>query len=145
MSGRTKDAWMTGGDLKERVLEDVPVPGESVRVRALPAYYSNEAVYKALEVEQEGRAQKQTTRVNAAELAVLKFQYGVIDPVFTYEESKTISQRWGDAFERVLAAIDELTDVDEAGVEVVEARFPGSGDSDDDEGAAGPKPSTGRN
>lgn len=142
MGERKKDAWLAGaGDLKEKVVEGVPVSGESVRVRALPAYYSNEAVYKALEMEQDGRGNKQTARVNAAELAVLKFQYGVVDPVFTYEESKKISQLWGAAFDRVVEAIDELSEIDEEAVKAAEARFQGSGDVAD--GGATPKPPAG--
>lgn len=135
MGERKKDAWMTGGDLKERVVEDVPVPGQSVRVRALPAYYSNEAIYNALELTQDGR--EQTTRVNLAKLAVLRFQYGVVDPVFTREEVEQIAKQWSAAFDKVVDAINDLSDVDEEAIKAAEARFRGSGEGDQDGGKAG--------
>ena len=41
MSRSSKEAWLTGpGDLAEADVEDVPSPGQSVRVRALSAKYS---------------------------------------------------------------------------------------------------------
>lgn len=135
MSERKKDAWMTGGDLKEKVVEDVPEPGQSVRVRALPAFYSNQAIYEALEMHQDRGGQ--TSRVNLARLAVLRFAYGVIDPVFTVEEAESISKRFSAAFDKVVDEINELSGVDEEAIKAAEARFPVGGAGDADGRAAG--------
>ena len=57
MARSTKESWLTGpGDLQEADVEDVPVPGQSVRVRALSARYSAEVQGK-LKLTQEGREQ----------------------------------------------------------------------------------------
>lgn len=126
MGERKKDAWLSGpGDLKEAVVEDVPVPGESVLVRGLPAAYSNQATSEALEMKTVGRDQVAT--VNTAKLEVLQFRYGVIDPVFTQDEAEAVAAKWGPAFKKVVAKIDELSGVDKDSIEAAEARFPASG------------------
>ena len=44
MGRSTVNAWLEGpGDLKTEVVEDVPVPGDSVLVEGLAAGYSNQA------------------------------------------------------------------------------------------------------
>lgn len=126
MSGRKKDAWLSGpGDLQEATVEDVPVPGESVLVRGLPAAYSNQATSEALEMKQVGREQVAT--VNTAKLEVLQFHYGVIDPVFSLEEAEKVATRFGPAFKKVVGVIDDLSGMDKEAIERAEARFPVSG------------------
>jgi hypothetical protein len=135
MGERKKDTWMTGTDLEESVVENVPVPGQSVRVRGLPAQYSNEATSEALEMKQVGREQVAT--VNTAKLEVLQFHYGVVDPVFTREEVESIAKRFGPAFKKCVTKIDELSGVDKEAIEKAEARFPGGGEGDADGRRAG--------
>lgn len=126
MGERKKDAWLAGpGDLKEATVEDVPMPGESVLVRGLPAAYSNQATSEALEMKTVGR--EQIAMVNTAKLEVLQFRYGVIDPVFTQEEVEQVATKWGPAFKKVIAKIDELSGVDKDSIEQAEARFPARG------------------
>jgi hypothetical protein len=134
---RSKSAWLEGpGDLAEAVVEDVPVKGQSVKVRGLPAAYSNQASSEALELKQVGPAQIAT--VNTAKLEVLQFQHGVIDPEFTRDEAEQVSKRFGPAFKKVIAKIDELSGVDKEAIADANARFPagGTGESGSDLGAA---------
>jgi hypothetical protein len=128
MGRSTKDAWLDGpGDLREAEVEDVPVPGESVRVRGLAAGYSNEARSEATELKQVGR--DQIVSVNAARLEVLQFAHGVIEPQFTVAEAEQISRKFGPAFRKVVDKIDELSGLDKEAITEAEARFPGGGTS----------------
>jgi len=129
MGRSTKDAWLSGpGDLKEADVEDVPVAGESVRVRGLPAAYSNQASSEALELKTIGAQQIAT--VNTARLEVLQFAHGCVDPEFTVEEAQAVSERFGPAFKKVIAKIDELSGVDKEAIEAAQARFPAGGESE---------------
>ena len=125
MSRSTKSSWLEGkGDLKEADVEDVPVPGESVRVRGLPAAYSNQAQSEALEMKTIG--QTQTATVNTARLEELQFVHGCVEPSFSEGEAHQIAQKYGPAFKKVIAKIDELSGVDKEAIETAEARFQGS-------------------
>lgn len=120
----TKEAWLEGpSDLKEDDVFDVPVPGQSVRVRGLPASYSNQASSEALRLMTD-RHGDQTATVDTAVMEVLQFHHGVIEPRFTIEESRKIAQRFGPAFKKVIARIDELSGVDKEALEKAEATFP---------------------
>lgn len=125
MERSTKDAWLQGpGDLREADVEDVPVAGQSVRVRALSARYSAE-VQAQLKVVQDGR--DQVAKIDVASMELLQFVHGVIDPQFTDAEARQVQQHWGPAFRKVIAKIDELSGIDKAAVEDAEARFPVGG------------------
>lgn len=136
MARSTKDAWLSGpGDLKEADVEDVPAKGQSVRVRGLPAQYSNQAQSEALEMKTIGATQIAT--VNVARLEVLQFAHGCVDPSFSVEEAQQVAEKFGPAFKAVIAKIDELSGVDKQAVEDATARFQGSGTSSTGEGEAG--------
>lgn len=136
MGRSSKSAWLDGpGDLKEADVEDVPVAGQSVRVRGLPAAYSNQASSEALELKTVGSQQIAT--VNTARLEVLQFAHGCIDPEFTEAEAQTIAEKFGPAFKKVIAEIDRLSGVDKEAVEAANARFPAGGTGPDREGQAG--------
>ncbi len=128
MARSNKDAWLSGpGDLQEADVEDVPVKGQTVRVRGLPAQYSNEATSKALEMKTVAGGEQIAT-VNTATLEVLQFYHGVVDPKFSFDESKKIAETFGPAFKKVVAKIDELSGVDKQAIEDAQGRFPiGSG------------------
>lgn len=128
MERSTKSAWMEGGDLAEADVEDVPVPGNSVRVRALPAAYSNQAASEALKMTQVAGGDQVST-VDTAKLEVLQFAHGVIDPTFSVEDAEHIAQRYGPAFKKVVAKIDELSGVDKEAIQDANARFQGGGAS----------------
>jgi hypothetical protein len=121
----TKDSWLNGpGDLKEADVDDVPTPGESVRVRGLPAKYSAE-VQSQLKLTQQGR--DQVAKIDVAAMEMLQFVHGVIDPTFTVDEARVIQERFGAAFRKVVAKIDELSGIDKDAIEQVEQRFPDHG------------------
>ena len=105
MARSTKDAWLKGpGDLATAEVEDVPVEGESVLVRGLPAAYSNQASSEALKMTTVGMDQIAT--VDTARLEVLQFAHGVIEPTFTVDEAQQIAEKYGPAFKKVIAKID---------------------------------------
>lgn len=143
MARSTKSSWLEGkGDLREADVEDVPVKGESVRVRGLPAAYSNQAQSEALEMKTVGTTQVAT--VNTARLEVLQFAHGCIEPSFSVDEAQQVAETFGPAFKKVIAKIDELSGVDKDAIEKAEARFPASGsepggarEAGDDAAAAG--------
>jgi hypothetical protein len=104
----------------------VPVQGQSVRVRGLPAAYSNQATSEALELVT-GRRGEQSAHINTEKLEVLQFAHGCVDPTFTVDEARQIAQRFGPAFRKVIAKIDELSGVDKESIEQTNATFqPGS-------------------
>lgn len=130
----TKEAWLGGaGDLVEADVEDVPLEGQKVRVRALPARYSA-AVQSQLKIETEGR--EQVARVDVAQMEVLQFTYGVINPQFSEQDAKVIAEKYGPAFRKVIGKIDELSGIDKEAVEKTEQRFQagGNGQSGSDVG-----------
>lgn len=135
MERSTKDAWLTGpGDLREADVEDVPVAGRSVRVRALSARWSA-AVQGQMKLIQEGS--EQVARLDVPTMERLQFVHGCIDPTFTEAEAAQVQEKFGPAFRKVIAKIDELSGIDKDAIEGVEARFPagveetpGSGGSD---------------
>ncbi len=126
MARSSKKSWLEGpGDLKEADVEDVPVKGESVRVRGLPAAYSNQATSEALEMKTIGREQIAT--VNQARLEVLQFAHGCIEPEFSVAEAEQVAAKFGPAFKKVVTRIDELSGIDKAAIEDANARFPSGG------------------
>lgn len=136
MSRSTKSAWLEGpGDLEETDVEDVPVKGESVRVRGLPAAYSNQASSEALEWVTTNSGDQKAT-INTARLEVLQFAHGVVDPEFTVEEATRVAEKFGPAFKKVVAKIDELSGVDKEAITEANARFQSGDASPPAEGVA---------
>jgi hypothetical protein len=128
MARSTKDSWLNGpGDLQEADVDDVPVPGESVRVRALPARYSAE-VQGQLKLTQEGR--EQVAKIDVESMERLQFTHGVIEPVFTEQEARQVQEKYGPAFRKIITKIDELSGIDKEAIEKVEQRFPPGGESE---------------
>ena len=126
MQRSSKDAWLTGdGDLREADVDDVPVKGQSVRVRALSAKYSAE-VQGQMKLTSEGS--EQVAKIDIAAMERLQFQHGVIDPSFGPLEVEMIQEKFGPAFRKVVAKIDELSGIDKEAIEKTEARFPAGGD-----------------
>lgn len=130
MERSTAKSWLEGpGDLTEDVVEDVPVKGENVKVRGLPAAYSDEAMSDAAEVVMMGSEQVQ--RYNVSKLRVLQFAHGCIEPQFSTDDARKIAERWGPAFDKVVDRIQELSNIDEEAVRKAQTRFPSSGGSED--------------
>jgi hypothetical protein len=141
MARSTKEAWLTGpADLKEADVDNVPVEGQSVRVRGLPAAYSNQATSEALELKNTPNGDQIAT-VNQSRLEILQFTHGVIEPQFNEQEATIIATRFGPAFKKIIAKIDELSGVDKEAIERAEATFPSNGASAS--GKAGAKAASG--
>lgn len=122
----TKDALLQASDLREREVE-LPSIGGSVRVRGLPAAYSNQAISEALEMVS-GRRGEQTAHVNTEKLEVLQALHGLVEPKLdTVEEARKFAQNCGPAFRKVIEAIDELSGVDKEAVEQTNALFQDGG------------------
>ena len=122
MERSTKDAWLTGpGDLREADVEDVPVAGQSVRVRALSARWSA-AVQGQMKLVQEGT--EQVARLDVPTMERLQFVHGVIEPQFSEAEAAQVQETFGPAFRKVIAKIDELSGINKDEIENVETRFP---------------------
>jgi hypothetical protein len=119
----TKDAWLNGpGDLQTAVVEDVPVKGASVKVRGLPAAFSARASSEALKMITGARGE-QTATVDTAKMSVLQFAHGCVEPSFSEEEARKVSEKYGPAFNKVVARIDELSGVDKEAIDSANERF----------------------
>lgn len=127
MERSTKASWLEGqGDLREAEVADVPVEGQSVRVRALAARYSAE-VQGQLKMVQEGS--EQVARFDIAAMEALQFVHGCIDPTFTLQEARQVQAMYGPAFRKVIAKIDELSGIDKDTLKETETRFPAGGET----------------
>ena len=123
MSRSTAGDWLDGpDDLKEADVEDVPVKGKSVRVRQLPGYFSSEAASEAVEIKLSPKGDQIQT-INNARFEVLKFAHGVVDPPFTVDQAEQIAKKYGNAFNRVIEKIDDLSELSDEDVEKEAARF----------------------
>lgn len=146
MQRSTKDSWTAPGtgDLITAVVEDVPAKGQSVLVRALPAAYSAAARDRAVEyvnvTDRRGRDQ-QVARINSAEMEIIQFAYGCVEPSFTEDEARNIATRFGPSFKKVIAKIDEISGVDKEAIETASAQFQSGGDGT--AGESGPDTSGG--
>jgi uncharacterized protein (DUF1684 family) len=126
MERASKSSWLDGpGDLETAEVEDVPVPGQSVLVRGLPAVYSAE-IQSKLTLETRGRQQVATVDIPTMER--LQFLHGVVEPAFTPDEALVVQAKYGPAFQKVIAKIDELSGINKEAVAETEARFQDGGD-----------------
>lgn len=123
----TKDALLKASDLTERDVE-LPLLKMTVRVRALPAAYSNQAASEALVSKQVGR--DQITTVDKAKMEAIQALHGLVRPQLeSIEEAETLAQNLGPSWALVINAIDEISGVDKEAVEKAQARFQGGGKS----------------
>jgi hypothetical protein len=124
----TKEAWLGGSDLRTAVVEDVPVPGQSVLVRGLPAAYSNRASSEAMKYIT-GAKGESIAVVDTEKMEVIQFAFGVQEPTFSVPEAQVVAEKFGPAFKKVIAKIDELSGVDKQAIEDANARFQPGGES----------------
>lgn len=120
----SKDALLGASDLREREIDLTPfgIDG-SVKVRSLPAAYSNQASSEALELVTNTRGE-QTAKVNTAKLEELQVLHGLIDPqLSSVDEVRAFSQKVGSSWRAIVNAIDELSGVDKEAIERANAMF----------------------
>jgi hypothetical protein len=128
----SRDALLGASDLTEREIE-LPTIGGSVRVRSLPAAYSNQATSEALEMVTGARGE-QTAHVNTGKLEALQVLHGLVEPrLHSIEEAYTFATRCGPAWRAVVDTIDAISGIDKAAIEKTNATFRPSGP-----GAPGP-------
>lgn len=122
MARLSKSALLGASDLVERDV-DLPTIGGSVRVRSLPAAYSNEATSKALKLVSGPRGEQQAT-IDQAELELLQVLHGLVDPKLnSMEDARTFATNCGPAFKEVVRVIDDISGVDKEAIEEAAARF----------------------
>jgi hypothetical protein len=106
---------------------ELPELGITVHVRKLSAYYSRRLQELAQIKNVDGA---QYLVVDAVTQGVLKFAHGVVtednEPIFTEDEAKELAQDHAELFERVIEAVDEISEFDPEVIEAEEARFPES-------------------
>jgi hypothetical protein len=130
MTIASKGELLGASDLVER---EVPLTslGLTVRVRSLPAAYSNEALSSALETVI-GRDGEQTARVNTGKLEELQVLHGLIEPKLdTVEEVRQFAQRTGVAWREVVRVIDEISGINKTDVDRANTTFRAGGQSEE--------------
>lgn len=119
----SKSDWLDGpSDLAEATVEDVPSKGKSIKVRGLPAQFSNEAQSKALKMITGARGEQSAT-VDVAVMSVIQFAHGCVEPSFTVQEAEQVAKKFGPAFNKVVAKIDELSGVDKEAIDAANDQF----------------------
>lgn len=128
MAMLSRDALLGASDLIEREVE-LPTIGGSVRVRSLPAAYSNQAMSEALEVVTGARGE-QTARVNTGKLESLQVLHALLEPKLTsIEDAQVFSQRCGPAWREVVKVIDEISGIRKEDIEQTQTTFPAGSSS----------------
>jgi hypothetical protein len=122
----TRDGLLSASDLKEKEIE-LPTIDGSVRIRSLPAEYSNAAVSEAIRVTQTPRGD-QITLMDNGKLELLQVLHGMIDPhLSNLAEVQTFAKNCGPAFKTVVREIVELSGLSEEAAEMTAATFPDGG------------------
>ena len=122
----TREALLGASDLVEREI-DLPSIKMKVKVRSLPAAYSNQAVSEALEMATDARG-RQTSTVNTVKLEALQVLHGLVEPKLnSIEDAYTFSQRNGPAWREIVRVIDEISGVNKEEIEKANATFRAGG------------------
>jgi hypothetical protein len=142
MSLLSKEALLGATDIVERDVDLRPHIQGSVRVRTLPAAYSNDAQSQALEVVTDPRTQAQSARVNTAKLEELQVLHGLVEPKLdTIEEVRQLAQKIGPSWRLIVNTIDELSGIDKEAIDQANRAFqPGGREEDRVPGSNGVAP-----
>lgn len=139
MSRLTKEALLSGSDLREKEVEIEGIG--TVLIRSAPASTSVRSMSEAVEVRGDGR--DQVAKINMTERAAILLHECLVDPrLDSIQEARQILDSYASAMD-IVDAIEELSNIDQEAVEEAEARFPAgeaAGDGNDGEPAevAGP-------
>lgn len=126
MAVLTRDALLAASDLKEKEIE-LPTIGGSVRIRSLPAEYSNAAISQAIRATQ-GPKGEQITSIDNGQLELLQVMHGLVEPKLeSLAAVRTFATNCGPAFKTLVNAIVELSDLTDEAVEMTAATFPAGG------------------
>lgn len=142
MERLSREALLGASDLVEREVE-LPSIGGSVKVRSLPAAYSNQASSEALKLITGPRGEQQAT-VDTAQLEILQALHGLVDPKLnSIEDARVFATNCGRAFKEVIRVIDEISGVDKQAIEDASTRFPAGGGSSNGQDVADAAPARG--
>lgn len=140
MGRLSKEALLGASDLTEREVE-LPSIGGSVKVRSLPAAYSNQAQSKALQIVTGNRGE-QTTSIDTERLEILQVLHGMVEPkLASEEEARTFAQHCGPAWHEVIKVIQDISGINEEAAKETEAKFPSGGASQNGQDVADAAPS----
>jgi hypothetical protein len=129
MGYASRDALLGASDIVERDVE-LSSLGLTVKVRSLPAAYSNQAISEALETIIGPRGE-QTARVNTAKLEALQVLHGLVEPhLSSIDDAYTLAQRTGPAWRKMVEAIDAISGIDKDAIEKANATFQPGGPGD---------------
>lgn len=125
----SREALLSASDIVEREVQ-LPSIGGSVRVRSLPAAYSNEASSEALELVTDPRG-RQSASVNTVKLEALQVLHGLVEPKLnSIEDAYALSQQLGPAWREIVRVIDEISGVNKEEIERANATFRPGGSSE---------------
>lgn len=110
----TKGALLSASDITEREVE-LPSIGGSVKIRSLPAAYSNDATSSALEMTTING--EQTAHVNTTKLEALQVFHALVEPKLdTLAEADAFQQQCGPAWHTLVRAINEISGIDQEAI-----------------------------
>lgn len=135
----SKEALLGASDLTEREVDLRPHIEGSVRVRSLPASYSNEASSASLEMVTDPQTGRQTAKADTAKLEELQVLHGLVDPKLeSIEEVRLLSHRLGASWQKIIRTINEISGITEEDFKRTEQLFlPGGHASEGVSGANG--------
>lgn len=120
----SKDALLGASDLVEREVDLRPHIDGSVRIRSLPAAYSNEASSASLEMVTDPKSGRQTAKTNIGLLERLQIKHGLIDPKLDNDEEVALfSRRCGAAWHLLIKEINAISGIDEEAIKRTEDLF----------------------
>lgn len=103
-------------DLMEKVI-DVPEWGCSVRIRSLTAAQS-------ARIRQQGiKLKSDETKVAWAEMEILQFMEGVVEPKFDHSQVRKLHLTSSAGFNRVIQELDDLSNIDKEELREIRDQF----------------------
>lgn len=131
----TRDELLRASDIETREV-NLPSLGFDVRIRSLPAAYSNAAQTEGtqlLNVENDKGRLEQTVRIDHEKLEALKVLHGLVEPKLnSVEDAYTFSQQiTTGAWKKLVNEIDKVSGLDVEAVEHTEALFRDSGSGEE--------------
>lgn len=127
MSRLTKEALLSGSDLREKEVEIEGIG--TVLIRSAPASTSVRSMSEAVEVKGDGR--DQVAKINMTERAAILLHECLVDPKLdSIAEAHQVLDAYAAAGE-IVDAIEDLSNIDQEAVEEAEARFPAGEAADD--------------
>lgn len=142
----SKEALLGATDLVTREVDLNPAIDGSVKVRSLPAAYSNAASSASLEMVTDPRTGMQTAKADTSKLEELQVLHGLIEPrLDTIEEVRALALRIGGSWQKIVREINEISGIGPEDVKRTEALFRAGGLSEEGvPGDAGVGPGNGR-